>query len=59
MVSHCACPTRVLGDRALHEYRRPSSLPSPAPFKLTRFLFRGKRAERCENAAGGLFQHPA
>ena len=28
MVSHCACPTRVFRDRALHEHRRPSSLPS-------------------------------
>ena len=25
MVSHCACPTRVFRDRALHEHRRPSS----------------------------------
>ena len=30
MVSHCACPTRVFRDRALHEHRRPSSLPSHA-----------------------------
>ena len=28
MVTHCACPTRVFLDRALHEHRRPSSLPS-------------------------------
>ena len=28
MVSHCACSTRVFLDRALHEHRRPSSLPS-------------------------------
>jgi len=33
MVSHCACPTRVFRDRALHEHRRPSSLPSHAPFQ--------------------------
>jgi hypothetical protein len=26
MGSHCACPTRVYSDRALHEHRRPSSL---------------------------------
>jgi hypothetical protein len=31
MVSHCACPTRVFRDRALHEHRRPSSSPSPGP----------------------------
>ena len=28
MVSHCACSTRVFRDRALHEHRRPSGLPS-------------------------------
>ena len=28
MVSHCACPTRAFRCRALHEHRRPSSLPS-------------------------------
>ena len=27
MVSHCACPTRVFGDRALHEHRRPLTCP--------------------------------
>ena len=27
MVSHCACPTRVFRDCALHEHRRPSSPP--------------------------------
>ena len=32
MASPCACPTRVFGDRALHEHRRPSSLPSPSTF---------------------------
>jgi len=37
MVSHCACPTRVFGDRALHEHGRPSSLPSHAPSKLACF----------------------
>ena len=31
MISHCACPTRVFRDRALHEHRRASSLPSHAP----------------------------
>ena len=30
MVSHCACPTRGVRDRALHEHRRPSSLPFPS-----------------------------
>ncbi len=39
MVSHCACPTRVFGDRALHEHRRASSLPSHAPSKLARTFF--------------------
>ena len=34
MVSHCAYPTRVFGDRALHEHRRPSSLLSLIPSKL-------------------------
>jgi len=34
MVSHCACPTRVFGNRALHEHRRASSLPPHAPSKL-------------------------
>ncbi len=34
MVSHCACPTRVFRDRALHEHRRPSSLPSLPPSSL-------------------------
>ena len=42
MVSHCACPTRVFPDRALHEHRRPSSLPSHSPSKLACFPFSGK-----------------
>ena len=33
MVSHCACPTRGVRDRALHEHRRASNLPSPISFK--------------------------
>ena len=41
MDSHCACPTRVFGDRALHEHRRSSSLPSHAPSKLARYPFQG------------------
>ena len=36
MASPCACPTRVFGDRALHEHRRPSSLPSPSTFLAQR-----------------------
>ena len=39
-VSHCACPTRVFRDRALHEHRRPSSLPSHIP-SLLAFLLGG------------------
>jgi hypothetical protein len=31
MVSPCACPTRGVHDRALHEHRRPSSLPFTIP----------------------------
>jgi hypothetical protein len=38
MVSHCACPTRVFRDRALHEHRRPASLPTHAPSKIARFF---------------------
>jgi hypothetical protein len=34
MVSHCACPTRGVRDRALHEHRRPSSLPPILTFSL-------------------------
>ena len=32
MVSHCAGPTRGVCDRALHEHRRASRLPSHIPF---------------------------
>jgi len=39
MASHCACPTRVFGDRALHEHRRSSSPPSHTPSKLARSFF--------------------
>ena len=35
MVSHCACPTRVFRDRAVHEHRRASSLPSTSFSSLT------------------------
>jgi hypothetical protein len=31
MVFPCACPTRGVHDRALHEHRRPSSLPFMIP----------------------------
>jgi len=37
LASNCACPTRVFRDRALHEHRKPSSLPSHAPSKLACF----------------------
>jgi hypothetical protein len=40
MVFRCAYTKRVFGDRALHEHRRPSSLPSHAPSKLAHILFR-------------------
>ena len=36
MVSHCACSTRGVRDRALHEHRRPSSLPSRLPNVLSK-----------------------
>jgi hypothetical protein len=32
---------RVFGDRALHEHRRASSLPSHTASKLARFSFKG------------------
>jgi hypothetical protein len=41
MVSHCACPTRGVRDRALHEHRRPSSLPSHGPKCPFKELLRG------------------
>jgi hypothetical protein len=56
MVSHCArlshpahplarrdvplARARVFEDRALHEHRRASSLPSHVPSKLGRYLLR-------------------
>jgi len=43
MVSHCACPTRVFRDRALHEHRRPSSLPSHLSFSGRAFCEQGER----------------
>jgi len=41
LASHWACATRVFRDRALHEHRRPSSLPSHAPSKLACFSLSG------------------
>jgi len=42
MVSHCACPTRVFGDRALCEHSRSSSLPAYTPSKLACFPSLGR-----------------
>ena len=45
MVSPCAGPTRGVCDRALHEHRRPSSLPSHVPSELACFLSLPQQSE--------------
>ena len=67
LASHCACPTRVFSDRALHEHRRPTdplplfSFPPPLPprgvarLSFTARVQRGpSEAARCASKKDGL-----
>jgi len=61
MVSHCACTTRGVRDRALHEHRRLSSLPSRLPNVLSKIPSFSPCAVQypSANAALLLANHPS